>query len=211
MEHLIKVNKRSVEKTPIKTLRKQGQVPAVVYGKKINMPLSVESKELERSMRHGLVGKLVRFESGDKELHNQLAIFQDYQVSPLTGRIIHVDFHAVKSDDVIETHVGITFTGEERRKNDGSIIEFHLREIRVQCRPADIPEHVVCDVSEVQTGDKILAGSLKLGEGVTLLTPASEVILLAVIPRAKLEETPQEEPEKVEETEPAVESPKEKE
>ena len=172
MEHVLKVMKRNIGETSPKSLRRKGIVPAIVYGKKINIPLGIDQHELDKNIRHGLLGKLIKFESNDPELKDRLAVCQELQISPISGRVIHVDFHAVERDVAVDTHVAIAFVGEERRKNDGSIIEHEMREVKIECLPKDIPEYITCDVSHLTSGGKILVKDLPLPPGVKMLTPA---------------------------------------
>ena len=138
--------------------RREGRVPAVVYGAtsgggseaaRTATPISVDPKALR---------KILHSESGANTLISlKLAgtadarvLVREYQLDPVTHQILHADFYRVAMDKVLQVTIPVTVKGEPKGvKQQGGILEFVRREIEVECLPADIPEHVEIDVSEL--------------------------------------------------------------
>ena len=114
----------------------------------------------------------------------KLAIVQDIQRDPLTGSLIHVDFRAVNENDTIHATVPIQLTGEAVGVKAGGLLEQVLREIEVFCRPADLPESITNDVSELEIGDSLKVKDLSLPDGVSVKMDGEVIVSLVVQTRA---------------------------
>jgi large subunit ribosomal protein L25 len=159
-------------------LRREGYVPAVVYGRG-GPPRSVAVDErsllavLDRAGRHHIV-----------RVGGQPTLVQEVQREPTTGRILHVDFHAVSLQERVHAEVPLRIRGEERlHKGGGAIVQHQLTEVRVSCRPSDLPDFLPVDVGGLKPGDTLTAGDLDLPPGVELLHDAAEVVLTVLAPR----------------------------
>jgi large subunit ribosomal protein L25 len=154
-----------------KALRSAGRIPANIYGKSIApQNLEVDSEafiELIHSAHSEIV--LVDLEvSGDANA--RLALVQDVQHHPLTGEVLHVDFHEVKSDELITIRIPVESTGEaEGVKSGGGTLEHVLQKLRVTALPKDLPEQIVVDVSALAVGQAIQIGQIQAPAGVTIL------------------------------------------
>jgi len=154
-----------------KALRSAGRIPANIYGKSIApQNLEVDSEafiELIHSAHSEIV--LVDLEvSGDANA--RLALVQDVQHHPLTGEVLHVDFHEVKSDELITIRIPVEATGEaEGVKSGGGTLEHVLQKVRVTALPKDLPEQIVVDVSALAVGQAIQIGQIQAPAGVTIL------------------------------------------
>ena len=138
-------------KNEARRTRRSGQVPGVLYGGggKEATPISVAPKALL---------KILHSESGANTLISlKLAgagdtrvLVKEFQLDPITHHLLHADFYRVRMDRVIQVTIPVTVKGEPKGvKQQGGILEFVRREIEVECLPADIPEHVEIDVSEL--------------------------------------------------------------
>jgi len=154
-----------------KALRSAGSIPANIYGKSIApQNLEVDSEafvDLIHSAHSEIV--LVDLEvSGDSNA--RLALVQDVQHHPLSGEVLHVDFHEVKSDELITIRIPVEATGEaEGVKSGGGTLEHVLQKLRVTALPKDLPEQILVDVTGLAVGQAIQIGQIQAPAGVTIL------------------------------------------
>src|SRR6266852_1205673 len=138
-------------KNEARRTRREGKVPGVLYGGDgaEATPISVEPRALL---------KILHSESGANTLISlKLAgagdarvLIKEYQVDPVTRALLHADFYRVAMDRAIQVTIPVVVKGEPRGvKQQGGLLEFIRREIEVECLPADIPENVEVDVSEL--------------------------------------------------------------
>lgn len=165
-----------------------GLVPAIVYGKgKESIPLAVRQREFERLLDAGIMGRLVDLviptDGNGGAAARKTALVKEVQRDVIRGEVIHVDFQEVSLTEHITTTVPIHLVGEERRKNDGGILQHVLWEVEVSALPLAIPERFEVDLSGKGIGDSVRVGDLPLPEGVRMLTPAEEVVVTIVPPQ----------------------------
>ena len=156
METTLEATSRdSFGKNEARRTRRDGRVPAVLYGA-TGDTASREATAIAVDPRALL--KILHSESGANTLISlKLAgagdtrvLIKEYQLDPVTHHLLHADFYRVRMDRVIQVTIPVTVKGEPKGvKQQGGILEFVRREIVVECLPADIPEHVEVDVSEL--------------------------------------------------------------
>lgn len=174
----------------VKRLRKAGIVPAALYGRKAQ-PTNLQvhgktfSKLLETSASDNILVSL-KIEGGSE----QLALVQEVQHDYLRGGILHIDFHAVVSDEEIHANVPVVTVGESPGQKLGGLIEFLHHEVEVHCLPKDLPENIEVDVSELQLGQAVHIGDMKFPDGVTPRLAGDVVIIMCVEPKVEVVETP---------------------
>lgn len=174
-------------------LRAAGSIPAVVYSKAGVEHLQLSLRETDRLINHAGTSRLVNLVvKRGKKTEKTPVLIKEVQRSPVGGQIIHVDFHAVALDKAITTHVPVHLAGEEKRLNDGAIIEHHLREVAVSCLPTEIPEAITVDVSGLKIGEAIHVRDLAVPSGVKIITPGDEIVTAASAPAAVAEPVPAE-------------------
>src|SRR5437762_898988 len=138
-------------KNEARRTRREGRVPAVLYGGdgKEATPIAVPPKALL---------KILHSESGQNTLislklagaRDTRVLVKDFQIDPITHEVLHADFYRIAMDRVLQVTIPVTVHGEPKGvKQQGGILEFIRREIVIECLPADIPEHVDIDVSEL--------------------------------------------------------------
>ncbi|HEY2614820.1 MAG TPA: 50S ribosomal protein L25, partial [Chthoniobacterales bacterium] len=111
---------------------------------------------------------LVELEIAGDSGKNRMALVQEVQHAPLGGGILHVDFHAVSMDEVIQADVPLEPTGTANGvKNFGGLLEQNLRSLAIECLPRDLPDVLTVDVSELNIGDSIHVRDIPLPAGVT--------------------------------------------
>ena len=105
------------------------------------------------------------------------------QHHPVSGAILHVDLHAIAMDELMTVEVPVETTGEaEGVKTGGGVLEVILRELEIECLPADLPASITVDVSSLNIGDSIHVNSLKLPKGVTVLNDAELTVVSVAAP-----------------------------
>ena len=156
MEAILEATARdSFGKNEARRTRRDGRVPAVVYG--ATARAGAATRRRSRSIRRRCC-KILHSESGANTLISlKLAgggdarvLVKEYQLDPVTHQLLHADFYRVAMDRAIQVTVPVTVKGEPKGvKQQGGILEFVRREIEIECLPADIPEHIEVDVSEL--------------------------------------------------------------
>ena len=164
-------------------LRREGQVPSVLYGgatrdgaKPEALPISVDPKALLRIL-HSQSGAntIITLALGSE---SPKVMLREFQLDPVSRQLLHADFYRVAMDKRITVTVPIVLRGEAPGvKQQGGLLDFVHREIEVECLPADIPEHIEVDVSEL-----MLNQSIRLRDvlGSMTWTPISEADLMLV-------------------------------
>lgn len=211
-------------KNAARRLRHAGRVPAVVYsGGEKAIPVVVNPRQL-RPILNSELGhtSVLTLRIGKQDPLR--VMLKEWQLEPVHGDILHVDFVSVTKDTRVKVKVPVHITGEPKGvKLQGGILEFALREVEVECLTGDIPEHLTVDVTELMIGQTIRVSHLPVAPNVKVLTDPARVVAHVVALKAEEEAAPAEgaevaaaEPEvirkgKAEEEEPAEEDAKGKE
>ncbi|MEP6698920.1 MAG: 50S ribosomal protein L25 [Verrucomicrobiota bacterium] len=151
----------------VRKLKARGIVPAVIYGAKDKPePLQVSRRDINAMLSHASGENiLVELEIAGK---NRLALVQEVQHSPLGGAVLHIDFHAISMDDVIQAEVPLEPIGVANGvKNFGGLLEHNLRSLAIECLPRDLPDVITVDVSALNVGDAVHVRDIPLPSGVT--------------------------------------------
>ena len=177
-------------KNEARRLREKGSVPAVLYGGKGEaLSLSVNAKQ---------VTAILRSETGHNTLFqidlagkHEPAIVKDWQVDPVTGRLLHVDLIRVAMDVRMRVKVPVHTFGEPAGvKVQGGVFEVVVREVEVECLPADIPTEFKLDVSGLMLNQSSRAGDLKLDTAKLKLITDPNAVLAHVVALRVEEEKP---------------------
>jgi len=178
-------NRTETGKNENRRLRTKGLIPGVLYGaKKKPVPLAVSPKEITTILR-SKTGENTLF---DLEIggSRRKVILKEFQVNPIKGNLLHADFYEVALDKPIEVSVHIEVVGIPTGvKVEGGLLDHVTREVEVSCLPADIPEKITVDVSELALGAAIRVSDLKVPDKVTMLSDPDLVIVHVVAPRAE--------------------------
>jgi large subunit ribosomal protein L25 len=172
-------------------LRREGIVPAVVYGGgRDTVPISVDSRVLRDLFREAgsdnAVFVLKLAGGSGKKRH---CMVHEIEVDPITRKILHIDFLRIDLTEKVKVMVQIELTGVPAGvRNEGGILDTVLREVEVECLPTVIPRHLEADVTELNIGQHVEAGELVLPEGVVLLEDPHRVLASVVAPRLPEEE-----------------------
>jgi len=202
---IINVEKREeVGKGAARSLRRGNRIPAILYRAGDSQPVKFSKKEILQFI-NSKTGQqvMVNLQFGDGS--SKLALMKDYQVDPVKGDLLHVDFFEVSLTEKVKVPVHVTIVGESIGvKRDGGILQYLLREIEVECLPDKIPGRIELDISGLEIGQSLHVSDIKLGEGVKVLTDPDEVIVNVIAPAVEEVAAPVEAAAAPEITEPEV-------
>lgn len=190
--------KRDAEKAS--ALRAAGRIPAVVYNRELNVPVSVNIREFDRVFREAGSGTLINLDLGS-ETHPVLV--KAVQMNKRRRTPQHVDFYAVTAGQKVQVGVDINFEGTPRGvRDDGGAFDVQRREVVIEVDPRNIPSELTVDVSELGIGDALHISDLAhlLPEDADLVDSPELTVAAVVAPRLVEEE----EDETAEVTEPEV-------
>lgn len=196
---VVKAEKRETRgKNAARRLRVEGKVPVVVYGGGGESVAAVaDLKDLAAILRSDS-GPNTLFSFEIEGVGSDDVIFQDRQIDPLRGRLVHADLRRFSKGEKIEVSVSVHLIGEPIGvKEDGAMLEQQLREIKVLCEPANIPDYIEVDVSDLKTGEMVHVSDIKVADNVEIQeAPETLVAALHVVKEPELEpETEDVEPE----------------
>lgn len=171
-------------KEKAKKLRKNGIVPAVVYGAgEEALPLEVNLKDLNALFK-ATKGEnvIINLNIDDGKLESRKVLLREVQKDPVWDNVLHVDFQHISLTEKITVKIPIHLVGLSTGvKNQGGILEHVLRELEIKCLPTEVPQHIDVDVTELKIGDAIHVKDLKL-EKVEILTDPDRSIVTVVPP-----------------------------
>jgi len=182
---VLQASRRTVLGKQVGALRRQGQLPGVLYGRHIQpIPISLEARAAERILRHMTASSLVNIEL---EGQTYPALVREKQRDPIRGHLLHVDFQAVSLTEKIRASVGVELVGEAPAvKNWNAILVTPLDALEVECLPQDLPERIAVDVSSLANiGDGIRVGDLTLAGTIRILNDPEETVVIAAAAEAE--------------------------
>ena len=175
--------------------RRSGRIPGVVYGTAAGpLPLSVDPRVVDKVL-HSEAGHNAVFTLAIKGHGKTPAMIRDWQLDPVKGMLLHVDFLRIALDTRLKVKVPVEIHGEPIGvKQQGGILEIVQREIEVECLPSDIPDQFVVEVAELAINQGVRVSDLKVDTGkVRILTEPARVVVHVVAPKQVEEEKPAEE------------------
>ena len=167
--------REDVGKGASRRLRRDGKIPAIVYGgDKDPVAITLDHDSiLHQSENEAFYASVMEIKVGKKE---QQVVLRDMHRHPYKPIIMHIDFMRVSADELIRMSVPIHFVGEEDSpagKATGVIIQHQVTDVEISALPKDLPEYLTVDLSEMEDGDVVMLSSISLPEGVTI--PVLEV------------------------------------
>lgn len=179
-EFILKAQERTETKTKSsrRSLRREGIVPGVFYSK-TQTPINIAAPELQ-------VNKLV-FTSESHLVNLAIenkgdfkCVMKDFQIDPVTDRVIHFDLLGFASDEKITVEVPVVLAGQAAGVKEGGILQHMLHKVEVECLAADLPEHIEVNVKDLKVGDAVHAGDIKVN-GVKVLNSKDAVVVSVVV------------------------------
>ena len=191
------VKREKTGKEICKKLRKQGLIPAIVYGPHFQpLPIAVKSSELESALiKHKGETILFNLQLANGEPSKIQAILKDYQTHPVTDKIIHIDFLAIHEKETITIDVPLEFVGKPVGISKGGILEILLHELTIECLPSEIPDKITVDISNLDIGDVLHVKDIKVPKGIKVVDNPEETVA-TILTEAKEEVEEEETSEK---------------
>src|SRR6516225_8365339 len=137
----------------VKKLRDAARVPAVIYGRQAKpQNLEINAKEIGELIHHSASENLLVDLAVENDARaKRLALVQEVQHHPLSGKVLHVDLHEVAENEKVTVSVPVETTGEAAGvKTGGGTLEHVMHKLKVRCLPKDLPEHIVIDVTALE-------------------------------------------------------------
>ena len=164
--------------------RLQNKVPAVVYHSGIEaIPLTVDKISLNKALRTGQMIFEVNVEDKD-----QFVLVKEIQYHPVTDEIIHIDFQKVKEDEKISLEVAVRSSGEAQGVKLGGLLVQMLNSVTIKCKPAEIPEFLEIDVTDMEMNTNLFVKDITLPTDVEMLTPEDIAVVSVQEPKQEKEE-----------------------
>ena len=162
-----------------RSLRTGGFIPAVVYKGGNSLSVQLSGKELSYFLSKTAGEQVIvnlKFQDDTKQ-----AILKEYQVDPISGKLLHVDFQEISATELIKVMVHVVIQGEALGvKRDKGVLQHGLREVEIECLPDKIPGHFVIDVSPLIIGHAIHVRDIIPGEGIRIITEPHEVLVSVI-------------------------------
>src|SRR6201996_7553648 len=164
-------------KNHARRVRREGKIPGVIYGAgKDSLPISVDPRHVLRIL-NSETGHNTIFDLALSGGEPTKAMIVDWQYEPIKGRLLHIDLKRIALDKVLRVSVPIELVGEAAGvKQEGGILEQMLREVEIECLPADIPSHIDVDVSHLTFGKVVRVSDLPHNEKLKFLTEANQPV-----------------------------------
>lgn len=180
--------RESVGKAATKSLRNAEKVPCVVYGGDEPIHFSAEEKAFKNLVYtpdvHTVVVKL---DSGEKIS----TILQDIQYHPVTDRILHVDFYRLYDDKEVTLEIPVKIVGNSRGVRNGGVLRVPNRKLKVKALPANLPDYIEADITELRIGNKLYITELT-SNNYKFMHPDNTVIAQVRTSRNVVEDTEEE-------------------
>jgi large subunit ribosomal protein L25 len=172
-------------------MRREGKIPAVLYGEARQAePLAVDPKALFRIL-HSQSGVNTLIALKVDGASDVKVLVKEYQVDPVEHKLLHADFYRVAMDKVLRVTVPIHLAGEAKGvKAQGGVVDFVHRDIVIEVLPADIPEHITVDVTELMLHDGVRVRDLPTGGKWKPLSEPDMLIVHVIAPKVEEEPAP---------------------
>ncbi|MEI4771515.1 50S ribosomal protein L25/general stress protein Ctc [Psychrobacillus sp. FJAT-51614] len=185
MSTLVKTKKREHKENA--QLRKNGFIPAVVYGFQMeSQSIAVDEKDLSKTIREVGRNGVMKLEVEGKQVN---VVLNDYQMNILKGQMIHADFLAINMKEELEVSVLVNVIGDSVGVSEGGVLQQPNREVTITVKPSDIPDSIDVDVSNMAIGDTITVADIRYKTNYTILNEDDYTLVTVSAPRVESEET----------------------
>jgi large subunit ribosomal protein L25 len=187
--------RKTIGNGPARVLRREGKIPAVLYGPKTEPTLlSVEVRDLEKIFKTGNVGQVLLnliIQNGRES--TRPAMIKELQAHPVSGKFLHIDFYEIDLERKIRVGVPIVTIGNPIGVEMGGLLQIVRREIEVLCLPTKIPEAIEVDVTSMDVGDSIHVEELQVEGDVEIPADVNFTVITCLAPKVEAEPEVEEE------------------
>lgn len=181
--------RKTTGNSPARSLRREGRIPAVLYGPKTEpILLSIDSREFEQIAKKSTIGSVLlnlQIQNGDST--SRPAMVKELQTHPVTHRFLHVDFYEIDMQRKIKVMVPVVVRGKAKGVEDGGLLQIVRREIEVLCLPTEIPEAFEVDVSDLDIGDAIHLEDIQTVGNVEIVEETNVTVVTVLAPKVEVE------------------------
>ena len=169
----------SAGNSPSRALRREGNIPAVLYGPgSDSVLLSISSLDLEHALKKTSVSQIIfSLAVQNAQTGSRTAMIRELQIHPMSRKFLHVDFYEISKDRKITVNVPVVVKGKAKGIEEGGMLQIIEREIEVLCLPFEVPESIQIDISDLGIGDSIHVKDLKVAENVEIPADNNYTIL----------------------------------
>jgi large subunit ribosomal protein L25 len=188
MSAILKASGRSSnsQKSSLNRLRAEGNIPAVIYGSKMDSkPVYVDSIEFIKTIREVGRNGIISLDVDGSKTDVMLS---DYQQDSIKGDILHADFFAVNMKEERSATVRVALVGEAPGVKDGGVLQQAVHELSVTATPANIPQSIELDISNLQVNENLTVGDLKNSSGSYTINDEDSLVLVTILPPKQEEE-----------------------
>jgi large subunit ribosomal protein L25 len=186
------VKRETIGKNEARRLRVTGHIPAVLYGGvKVDGKPQATSIAVDPKVLSGIlhsesgVNTLIGLKVGTEDVR---VLVREYQLDPVSHKLLHADFYRIAMDKLLTVTVPVICKGEPKGvKQQGGLLDIVHREVEVECLPADIPEHIEIDVTELMLGQAVRLRDVATNPKWTPVSEADLMLVHVVAPRAVAE------------------------
>lgn len=173
------------EKSNPRAMRREGKVPAVVYGPGTHELIALDRKVIEK-----VLDRATRSSRIDIQVNGDTmgTFIREMQYHPLTDELLHLDFYQPPADEAITLGVPIHVYGDAKGRKNGGIVNQINAQVEVYGPTDRIPERIDLDISDLDIHDSIYVSEIEIPEGAELMTPAESLIVTVFAPRSRAEE-----------------------
>lgn len=176
------------DKTSLESLRKEGKMPAVFYGRKEKTtPIVISQSDFKKVLKEAGESTVVTLKGPQGDLS---ALIHDVAYHPVLDEPLHADFYIIEADKLVEVNVSLEFVGVSlAEKEEGGVIVKVLHEVMVRGLPKDLPHVIKVNLELLKTlGDNISTDELKLPSGIEIALDHSETVVLVTVAKEEEEE-----------------------
>ena len=175
----------------LNSLRREGLIPGVVYGKtQASFNVRLNRREVETVLHRSAAEQILVNLTVEDLKETKLALIQDVQHNPLTGHITHLDFHAIREDEIIHANVPLELIGDAAGVKAGGLLEHLFHTLEIKCLPKDLPDTIQADVTTLELNGALHLRDVKLPAGVKAVASGDVIVAMVSEPKVAAEPAP---------------------
>ena len=178
------------KKGAARRLRRQGRIPAVMYGHRDPLLLSIDAREFSRKFQRISESTIIHLSAGDDTYD---VLVKDFQIDHIIERLEHIDFFEIERGRILRARVLLHFEGNPIGVREGGLQELLVHEVEVESLPRDLPERIDVNIADLGVGQSVHVSDLVVPDGVRLLTSQDQVVALIAHKVEEVEEEDEDE------------------
>ena len=181
-------NRESLGKQANKKYRKDGFIPAVIYGKnKDDLNILVDPIKLKKLLKNEAGENTIIEMKLDKSDLKKNVLLKDAHLDTLTSDPLHLDFYEITEGMDVKVSAPLLFTGKPEGVKNGGVIQTLSNEIKIECLPTNIPNIIEINISDLNIGDTLRVKDIKPMDGIEILSNPESTIISVLAPRLVVE------------------------